>query len=560
MNNVSVNYIYEYDLAIQKGTVTVGKWIKKVFEIVIFGLANGFWFYDDTKAQRAITFIETFVHHSKGRNDNLKLELWQKAIVACIFGIMDANGFRQFREVLIIVARKNGKTLFAAAIAEYMAYADREYGADIYCLAPKLDQADLVYNAFYQSVLLDEDLSDPELTKKRKSDIYIIPFNTVVKKIAFNSKKSDGFNPHLTVCDESAAWPGNAGLKQYEVMKSALGSRSQPLLLSISTAGYINDGIYDELFKRATRFLKSELGTGEMRLLPFIYMIDDVTKWDDIEELKKSNPNMNVSVSEDYYREEIIVARESNSKKAEFLCKYCNIQQNSSIAWLNYEDVILACGEKLRLEDFRKCYCIAGIDLSRTTDLSACSIIIEKKGEFYIFTQFFMPKDRFKKACEEEPEVKWDVHLAKGRIILSGEHFIDYKDIHNWLVMILKKYRIMPLQVGYDRYSAQYLIQDLESAGFHTDDVFQGTNLSPILDEFEGLLKDKKIHIGDNELLKKQLLDVAVQYNSADDRKKPVKIERRLHIDGPVSIFDGFTVRSKYYKKIGKMLQNSRVA
>lgn len=552
------DYIHVYYKKILRKEIIAGFWIRKIFEIIIDGLNAGLWFYNEKKAQRAIEFIEGFVHHSKGRNDRLKLELWQKAIICCIFGVVEASGFRQFREVFIVVARKNGKTLFAAAIAEYMAFCDKEYGAEIYCLAPKLDQAELVFNSFYTSVQQEEELA--ELTKKRKKDLFIADFNSTIAKLAFNSKKSDGFNPHLTVCDELAAWPGGSGLKQYEVMKSALGSRNQPLILSISTAGYITDGIYDELFKRSTAFMKSKLGKGEMRLLPFLYIIDDVSKWDDINELKKANPNLGVSVKEDYYLEEIKIARKSTSKKAEFLCKYCNIMQNSAIAWLDFEIVDSASGQHFEFKDFRKHYCVVGIDLSRTTDLTAASFLIEKDGEFYIITQFFMPADSFKKACENEPEVKYDIHKKNGRIIISGEHFVDYKDVFNWIVKALKKYRLMPLQIGYDRYSAQYLIQDLEAAGFHTDDVFQGTNLSPIMDEFEGLLKDKKIHIGDNELLKKQLLDVAAKHNDINDRKKPVKIESRLHIDGPVSVLDAFTVRSKHYKSIGKMLQNSKVA
>lgn len=555
---MAVNYIQEYYNRICSGKIVAGKWIKKVYAMVLEGIEKGLWFYDESKADKAVKFIENFVHHSKGRHDLLHLELWQKAIVSCLFGIVDNLNNRQFHETLIVVARKNGKTLFAAAIAEYMAYADREYGAEIYCLAPKLAQADLVYNAFFQSVKLDEELSSEEMTKKRKNDIYVIPMNTTISKVAFNCKKADGFNPHLTVCDELAAWPGQAGLKQYEVMKSALGSRKQPLILSITTAGYINDGIYDELFKRSTRFLKGKLEVGEMRLLPFLYVIDDIQKWDDINELKKSNPNLGISVSESYYLEEIVVAKNSTSKKAEFMCKYCNILQNSSIAWLAYEDVALAGGESLKLEDFRKCYAIAGVDLSRTTDLTAATVVICKSGHFYIFTQFFMPEDSFKKACENEPETKYEVHRAKGRIVISGQHFVDYHDVFNWFVMLRKEYKIMPLMIGYDRYSAQYLIQDLDASGFKVDDVFQGTNLSPIMDEFEGLLKEGKIHFGDNELLKKQFLDVAVKINDSDERKKPVKIESRLHIDGPVSVFDAFTVRSKHYKTLGKMLENRK--
>ncbi|MBQ3428045.1 MAG: terminase large subunit [Clostridia bacterium] len=545
-------YIREYYDKIVSGEIVVGKWILKVYIQLITGLNLKCWYYDDKKAKRAIRFIENFCHHSEGRSDLLKLELWQKACVSAIFGIVGADGYRQFREVFIIVARKNGKTLFAAAVIAYMAYLDGEYGAKIYCLAPKLEQADLVFDAFYQIVQADEELGDPDFTKKRRSDIYIKSLNTSIRRLAFNSKKSDGFNPHLAVCDEIEAWSGDQGLKQYEVMKSALGARKQPLILSISTAGYISDSIYDELFTRSTAFLN---GGDEVRLLPFLYIIDDTEKWDDLTELRKSNPNLGVSVSEDFYREEIKVARRSLSKKAEFMTKYCNIKQNSSVAWLEFQDVDAASGEELQLEEFKGCYCVAGIDLSQTTDLSALSIVIERGGELYIFTHFFMPKDRYKKAIEEEG-IPYNIYQQQGYLTISGEHFVDYHDIFNWLVMLVKKYKIRPLKIGYDRYSAQYLIQDLSSAGFHTDDVFQGTNLSPLLKEFEGLLKDGKIHIGTNNLLKMHLMNVAVQINSGDGRMKPVKIEPRMHIDGFVSVIDAFTVKSKYYSEVGIMLKN----
>lgn len=548
------NYIYEYRDAIKSGRATVGKWIKLIFDILVRGIEEKKWFYDDKKAKKAIKFIENFCHHSEGRSDLLKLELWQKAVVSAIFGIVGDDGYRQFREVLIIVARKNGKTLFAAAIIAYMAYLDGEYGAKIYCLAPKLEQADLVYDAFYQMVQADDELSDPDFTKKRRSDIYIAQFNTSIKRLAFNSKKSDGFNPHLTVCDEMEAWPGEQGLKQYEVMKSALGARKQPLILSIATAGYVNDGIYDELIKRSTAFLKG--GSEEMRLLPFIYMIDDIKKWDDLTELKKANPNMGVSVSEDFYTEEIKVARTSLSKKAEFLTKYCNIKQNSSVAWLDFQDVDDISGEKYTLDDFKGCYCVGGIDLSQTTDLTAASIVVERNKQLYAFTQFFMPKDRFEKACAED-NVPYGIYEKQGYLKISGEHFINYKDVFEWFVTLLKEYKIRPLKVGYDRFSAMYLIQEMEQAGFHVDDVYQGTNLSPILDEFEGIVKDKKISIGENNLLKLHLLNVAVQINSGDGRKKPVKIEQRMRIDGFVSVIDAMTVRSKYFSEVGKMLANS---
>lgn len=548
------NWIFKYHEAIQKKEVIVGVWVRLCFEILTTGLLNGEWEFNEKKANKAIKFIENFCHHSEGRSDLLHLELWQKAIVSAIFGIMDkTTGYRQFREVFVIVARKNGKTLFAAAIAAYMTYVDGEYGAKVYFLAPKLDQADLVYDAFYQIVQSDDELDS--ITKKRRSDIYIKAFNTSVKKIAFNSKKSDGFNPQLVVNDEMEAWPGDQGLKQYEVMTSALGARKQPLIISIATAGYVNDGIFDELFKRATAFLKGN--SREKRLLPFIYMIDDIEKWDSIEELKKSNPNLGVSVSVEYYLEQIEIARNSISKKVEFMTKFCNIKQNSAVAWLDYWDVMKCVHEEkpLSLEDFKGCYCVGGIDLSRTTDLTAASIVINRDGINHIFTRFYMPQKRYEVAINED-NTPYNIYRDRGFLFISGENQVDYKDVYNWFIELVKVYKIKPLKIGYDRYSANYLVEDLKTAGFHTDDVYQGTNLTPILHEFEGNLKDGLFDFGDNSMLAAHFLNVAVDINLNDSRMKPVKIEKRMRIDGAMSVFDALTMVSKYHNEIGKKLLN----
>lgn len=548
------NWIFKYHEAIKKKEVIVGVWVRLCFEILTTGLLNGEWEFNEKKANKAIKFIENFCHHSEGRSDLLHLELWQKAIVSAIFGIMDkTTGYRQFREVFIIIARKNGKTLFAAAIAAYMTYIDGEYGAKVYFLAPKLDQADLVYDAFYQIVQSDDELDS--ITKKRRSDIYIKAFNTSVKKIAFNSKKSDGFNPQLVVNDEMEAWPGDQGLKQYEVMTSALGARKQPLIISIATAGYVNDGIFDELFKRATAFLKGN--SREKRLLPFIYMIDDIEKWDSIEELKKSNPNLGVSVSAEYYLEQIEIARNSISKKVEFMTKFCNIKQNSAVAWLDYWDVMKCVHEDkpLALEDFKGCYCVAGIDLSRTTDLTAASIIINRDGINHVFTRFYMPQKRYEIAINED-NTPYNIYRDRGFLFISGENQVDYKDVYNWLIELVKVYKIKPLKIGYDRYSASYLVDDLKTAGFHTDDVYQGTNLTPILHMFEGELKDGNFDFGDNSMLASHFLNVAVDINLNDSRMKPVKIEKRMRIDGAMSVFDALTMVSKYHNEIGKKLLN----
>lgn len=547
-----LNYILAYYQGIQNGSVIVGRWVRLMYEYVVKGLQSQSFFFDQKKANKAIRFIETFCHHCEGRDDLLKLELWQKAFVSVVFGVVGADELRQFREVVLIIARKNGKSLFAAAIIAYCVYLDGEYGAKVYCVAPKLDQAEIVYSSFWQTIQKEPELA--ALIKRRKSDYYVESTNSSVKKIAFNAKKSDGFNPSLTVCDEIASWPGQAGLKQYEVMKSALGARKQPLILSISTSGYENEGIYDELIKRSTRFLLGD--SRERRLAPFLYMIDDIDKWNDINELRKSNPNLGVSVSVDYLLEEIAVAEGSLSKKAEFLTKYCNIKQNNSQAWLSNQAVEKACGEPLDLAKFRNCYCVGGIDLSRTTDLTACTAVIEKDGRLYVFAHFFLPAERLEEATARDG-LPYSIYVQRGLLTLSGENFVDYHDCFDWFRTLIEEYQIYPLKVGYDRYTAQYLVQDMKQYGFHMDDVWQGYNLTPVIRETEGLMRDGVFDIGDNDLLKVHLLDMAMKTEAESGRCKPVKMSANAHIDGGAALLDAMTVRQKYYAEIGEQLKNA---
>lgn len=545
--------IYEYYKKINSGEIKVGKWIHKVYDILIDGLEQEKWFYDEKKADKCVRFIETFVHHSKGRSDLLTLELWQKAIICAIFGIVREDGRRQFREVILIVARKNGKSLFASAIMACMAFIDKEFGADLYCLAPKLDQANIVFDNFYKSISYEQDLM--AISKKRRTDIYIEMSNTTIKPIAFNDKKSDGLNPHCVICDEIASWQGQNGLRMYEVMKSALGARTQPLIFSISTSGYQNDSIYDELIMRATSYLQGS--SEETQILPFLYMIDDVEQWDSMDELEKANPNLGVSVSKEYLHEEIRIAKGSLSKRAEFITKYCNIKQNSSQAWLEYQVVDKASKKEFTLNDFRECYAVGGIDLSQTTDLTCASIVVEKGGEEYVFSQFFMPKNRLQDLIELD-KVPYDIYVKQGYITLSGENYVDYKDVKAWFDMLRKEYKIMPVRIGYDRYSAQYLVDDMSQKGYNMDDVYQGWNMAPEIRYFGGKLKDGRIHIGKNNLLKSHLLNVALKYESDNQRFKPVKMRPSDHIDGFVSVIDALIVKAKYYKEIKFLIRNER--
>lgn len=546
------NYILTYYQKISDGTITVGKWVKLCYEMIIKGLENKSFFYDSKKAHKAVNFIEKFAHHHEGAlaPQNIKLELWQKAMISVIFGIVDEDGTRHYREILCVVGRKNGKTLIDASIADYMAFCDGEYGARLYFIAPKLQQASLCYDALYQMIKKEPDLD--ALTKRRRTDIYIESTNTTAQPLAFSQKKSDGLNPSFVSCDEISSWAGQAGLKQYEVLKSALGARKQPLIFSISTSGYENEGIYDELMKRSTRVLLGE--SQESRLLPLIYMIDDIDKWNNINELQKSMPNLNVSVSVDYLLEEIAVAEGSLSKKAEFLTKYCNIKQNSSQAWLP-SVVVQKCEAELNIADFAHSYACGGIDLSQTTDLTSCCVTIEKNGIIHVFSHFWLPSEKIDEA-QSRDGVPYKIYIQQGLISPSGENFIDYNDCFNWFKNLVEKYEILPLVVGYDRYTAQYLVNDMKAYGFNMDDVFQGYNLTPVIKETEGLMKDGRIKYASNSILKMHLLDTALKIDTESNKVKMIKLNSKCHIDGCASLLDALTVRQKWYGQLGAQLEN----
>ena len=546
---------------IQTGGVVVGKWIRQLYDVIIRGLAEGRWFYDERLANNALNFIARFCHHYKGvlAPKRIELSLWQRAAISLIFGIVDETGKRQFDQVFWLCGRKQGKTIAAAAIATYFSYAAGEFGSEIYFLAPKLDQADLCYSALEFNVH-----AEPELDAITRSTKYrglmIQETNTMVRKLAFTSKKSDGYNPMFYCADEVAAWPGVNGLRQWEVMASGTGARREPLGLAISSGGYENEGLFDELMKRGTAFLMG--GSREQHILPILYMIDDPEKWNDLTELRKSLPGLGISVSEEFIRKEIETAEESISKATEFRTKYCNLKQALSTCWLRAEDINKAFGYHKSLEEIRGHYCVGGIDLSQSVDLTSATIITEIDGVLWTHSHFWLPNKRLEEATRRD-NIPYEIYIKKGFLSLSGEEFINSDDVLLWFMDLVKTWKVFPLIIGYDRWSAQDLVQKLEKKHFHTDSVTQGWNLSGVSDVFEGLLREGRIRdMDDNDLLKIHFADAAQQMESnaeaAHPRKKLVKISKNAHVDGVAAILDAMAMRQFNWAKLGPRLENKR--
>ena len=556
MDSTATDYILTYYQKICDGSITAGKWIRMEFEQIVHGLQEKKYFFNQKKANEVINFVERYCHHHEGplAPGLIKLELWQKAILSVVYGIVDENDKRQFREIVLLEGRKQGKTALMGALGCHHLFKDGGYGSRVYVCAPKLEQSRLCYEAIYQTIR-KEPMMD-KMTKRRRTDLYIEKNNSSAQPLAFSAKRSDGLNISMGICDEFGAWEGEAGLRQAEVVKSSQGAREEPLLWYISTANFVDGGLYDEILKRATAVLN---GTSkETRLAPFLYMIDDVDKWNDINELKKSLPNLGVSVSVDYMLEEIRIAEGSLSKKSEFLTKYCNIKQNSSQAWLTAQDVKKCFGEIRKMEDFRHSYALAGIDLSLAVDLTAAVIVIEKDGISWFDVQFFMPEDKVKEATARDG-LPYDIYRQRGLLTVCGENTVDYHAVHDWFNMLYRDYEILPLKVGYDRYSAAYLVQDMQADGYDMESVSQGSNLTGVLIDMEGMIKDGRLRcIRDQDLMKIHMLDAALKFEEGTNRRRLIKMSPKAHIDGMAALSDAICMRHNYYEELAGQLSNKR--
>ena len=553
--------ILQYWNEIVTGGVTVGKWIRMLCEVILQGLSEHKWFWSQKLADNAIGFIERYCHHYKGKlaPKRIKLSLWERFVISLIFGIVDDAARRQFTEVLLVIGRKMGKTLLVAAIATYMTYAAGEYGSEIYFLAPKMEQADLCYSAMEYNVHAEPELESITRSTKYRG-LVIGETNTTARKLAFSSKKSDGYNPMFYGADEGASWPGVAGIRQWEVMASGTGAREEPLGMLFSSGGYENEGIYDEMFKRGTGFLMGH--SREQHLLPIIYMIDDPEKWDDLEELEKSLPGMGESVSREFIKKEIVTAHESIPKEIEFKTKYCNLKQSMSTAWLKAEDINKMFGWRKPMEELKNKFCVGGYDLSQVVDLTAAGFICEIDGILWTKAHFWLPKNRLEEATKRDG-VPYEIYIRKGFLSLSGEEFVDHNDVLNWFMDLVKKYKIFPLMTGYDRWSAMELNQKMNEKHFKTDSVTQGFNLTNVIDTLEGLIREGKVRdMDDNDLLKIHMADAAVKMESAGERAHPrrmlVKISNKAHVDGAVTLLDAMAMRVFKWDKLGSRLQNKR--
>jgi phage terminase large subunit-like protein len=534
-----VNYILEYWSKIQSGEIAACRRLKLQYQKIIDEIQNPRdpWFFDLEKASRPIVFIEKFSKHSKGRwiGQPFKLELFQKAKLQAVYGFVHKDtGLRRCREVFTLVARKNGKSTEKAGTGNFMMIGDGEGGSEVYSVATKKDQARLVFseavNMVSQSAALNKHI------RKRKTDLYFSPTFSKFEPLASDSNSLDGLNAHNVIMDEVHAWKDR---NLYDVMKQSMKSREQPLLDIITTAGFVRGGIYDSLYDYACNVLDGTID--DERFMAFVYELDDKSEWTDFRMWEKANPGLGSIKSYDQLASDVERAKADPDFLPTVLTKDFNVRETVAGTWLTFDQINNE--STFDLEEVRGCYAIGGVDLSSTTDLSCATLLIMKdNGKKYVIQKYFLPGDLVEKRVIED-KIPYDRWAERGFLKLSDGNKVNYSDVTEWFMMMIREYDIRPLWVGYDPWNSTYWTEEMKNLGFEMIIVRQGARtMSQPMKELGAELESKDIHYNNNPVLKWCLTNTSVKRDE-NDNIRPIKgANTRQRIDGTVSLIIAYTV------------------
>ena len=544
-----MTYIEEYYKWIEKNPNKVCKKVKRIYEKLVkdiscekevsfFNKSIGetethVYVFDEKKSLRCINFIEKYCKQSKGKWNGkpLKLELFQKAFLQALFGFVDKDtGYRKYRKAIFFVARKNGKSVLDSGIANYMLTKDHEGGAEIYSVATKKDQSKIVWEEAKKMIR-----KSPALAKRIRclvGGIYYDATDSVFRALASDSNSLDGLNAHLVVCDELHAWRDPNLL---DVMYDSQSSRSQPLLLETSTMGTVRQNVFDKEYDYASQVIDGTIQ--DESLLPIIYELDDEKEWVNEEAWYKANPALGIIKSLKDLREKVERAKASPIELVNLLCKDFNIRQNSVNAWLSFDEL----NNEEIYSEWKDSYCIGGVDLSSTTDLTCATILGVVKGKIRVKQMYWIPTNSLEKKVIDD-KIPYDKWLKNGWLRLSGDSKIDYHDITQWFLEEVEQNDLRPLWVGYDSWNAQFWCDEMKENGFDMIEVRQGfkTESAP-LKQMKADLMDKKINYNNNPILKWNLSNASVK---KDDNENIMlsKEKSRQRIDGVASLMDAYVI------------------
>jgi len=543
---IAYNPIIEYWEKIESGEEVVSKKVRRIYKQLVQNILHDEtleYEYRSNRANHAIEFIENYCKHSKGKwgGQPIVLELWQKSALAAIFGfIHKIDETRQYRELFLVVARKNGKSTLSAGIGLYMMIGDGEPGAEVYAVASKKDQAKIVWSDAKRMV------NKSKVLRKRIKPLVaemVADWNdSIFKPVASDSDTLDGLNVHGAMMDEIHAWKDK---NLYDVIVDGTSAREQPLNIMITTAGTIRESVYDMKYDEAEMILAgfdNKDGYKDETLLPIIYELDDRKEWTNEESWKKANPGLGTIKSISNLRTKVNKAKNNSKLVKNLLTKDFDIRETATDAWLPFDEIRNL--ETFEMEDIRGSYCVAGVDLSSTTDLTCATIIIMKSGsnKKYVLQKYFIPDDLIETKVSED-KVPFDIWKEKGFVEGTTGQKVDYTKVTEWFNMLVQKYDIRPLWVGYDSWNSQYWTIEMENNGYSMVEVRQGAKtMSQPMKILGADLKEKIVNYNHNPILEWCLTNTQIKTDD-NENIRPVKgLSQKRRIDGAVSLIIAYVV------------------
>ena len=542
-----MNYITLYNDALQRGEIPAGRRIKAVYaRLAAESLQDGGKYaFDEEKANRPIEFIERFCHHSKGEwaGQPVRLELFQKAFIQALFGFVDREtGLRRYREAFFLVGRKNGKSTLLAGLALYMLIADGEGGAEVYSTATKYAQARLLFDECHNMVKQSPDLS--RHMKKRKSDLYYVPGMAKLQPLSRNSDSLDGLNASFVIMDELH---GVKDRNLYEVMRQSQSARRQPLLVMITTAGTVRECIFDDMYNHACAVADGAIT--DDAFLPILYELDRRDEWMEPGAWMKANPSLGAIKKTDDLTIKVQRAKQNPVELSGVLCKEFNIRETVQSAWLSFDAI--NCTDTFDMEEFRGAYCIGGVDLSITTDLTCASLLLMKRGSDrkYIAQMYWLPADSLQERVKRD-KIPYDKWFERGLLRLCVGNSISYSDVTQWFIDMVKQYELFPAWVYYDSYSARYFVEEMQMQGFNMVRCIQGAKTLSLPMQMLGTdLQAHRVNYNNNPILKWCLTNTGIQADR-NGNIVPVKNQSpKQRIDGTAALLDCYVGLYEHYNE-----------
>jgi len=546
------NPIREYWSKIESGQEIVSEKIYKTYKKLVYDLDHedeSEFFYSPKRANRIIEFIENFCRHSKGKMGGkpVILELWEKAMLAAIFGFIDIEGNRKYREALLIVGRKNGKSLIASAVGLYMLMADGEAGPEVISAATKREQAKIIWMEAKRMIA-----KSPSLSKRTRCLVGEIDADFcdgVFKPLASDSNTLDGLNLHCCLLDEIHAWQSGKAL--YDVIADAITAREQPLIFITTTAGTVREDIYDQKYDEAKRVIDGYFdpnGYRDDRMIAFVYELDKRSEWQDPKCWKKANPGLGTIKNEGILRDKVEKAKQNPLLVKNLVCKEFNVPETTAEAWLTAEQVINPT--KFDIAELKPRYGIGGTDLSSTTDLTAAKVIFRVPDDphVYVLQMYWMPEDNVEKRVRED-HIPYDVWIEQGLMRTCKGNQISYHDVTEWFLEVQNQYDIYMYKIGYDAWSAKYWVEEMEQAfgAGVMEKVIQGKKtLSGSMKSLGADLDAKLIVYNDHPIDKWCLFNTAVDIDRNDNIQPAKTSIPTRRIDGTAALLDAYVIYQTY--------------